>query len=244
MEIYNLSTFTNRINERKGDNLHQFVQYMREYGQEDVLKSCHFTAQKAFSRNTFDIESAIGYLDNYTLSELVYDYLYENDILDDYEIESPEDMEDMDDPMSCVDDMYNFNEYCINRAEEQIFDDLEEDNRNMIYIEREICVPKFTNRDKFYDLLKNDYKGKLGIYWTYCRGNAQAQWGIDNTGEAITLFGYVSPDDVDWEQTILNNLLTPDEKELTLNDDATVEIDCVKTETGHIIFNGHLLYKA
>lgn len=240
MEVYDFSKFSKKINEAKDDNLHQFVQYMREYGKQGELKRCSVTAYDKFSENTFSIEDII---DDVSLQNLVYDYCYKNNvkICDEYgdEIEQPD---EMDDPMSFIVDMDDFNNYCINLAEELIFDCLIDDERNMIYIEREITVPKFINKDKFYDLLKRDYDGKLGIWWTYCEGNAQAQWG--GTGEYITLYGYVSPEDVDWNRTINANLCIPDEAELTLKDGAIIELDCVKTKSGHTIFKGNLLYKA
>lgn len=244
MKLDNFDVFSKRIDEAKDDNLHQFVQYMREYGKQDELKPCSATAYDKFSKNTFSIEDAADSFDENVLNELVFDYCYDNDIEmcdeDDCEIELPSDI--MCDPMEFIEDMDDFNEYCINLAEERIFDDLIDDERNMIYIEREICVPNFINKDKFYDLLKQDYDGKLGIWWTYCEGNAQAQWG--GTGEYIRLYGYVSPEDVDWDETIRANLYLPEEKELTLKDGAIIELDCVKTVSGHTIFKGNLLYKA
>lgn len=244
MKVDNFDVFSKRIDEAKGDNLHQFVQYMREYGKQEELKPCSVTAYDKFSKNTFYIDDVVDSFDTFGLQSLVYDYCIENNIemCDEFgdEIEFSD---EMDEPMSFIEDMDDFNKYCINLAEDHIFADLMDDNRNMIYIEREITVPKFINKDKFYDLLKRDYDGKLGIWWTYCEGNAEAQWG-EHHGDSVTLYGYVSPEDVDWDETIRANLFIPDEKELTLKEGATIELDCVKTERGHTIFKGNLLYKA
>ena len=240
MRIKTLDEFADFINEAKDDNLHQFVQYMNEYGKQGELGHCSTTPKNEFSKNNFVFSDVSGTFDNYSLCSIVFDYLY-----DIGEKCSFDEIEDSDDPVGeYIEDENDFNDYFIDEAHARIFGDLETDRRGNIYIEREISVPKFINKDKFYDLLKNDYDGRLGVYWTYKKGNAESQWSGNPDGDYITLYGYVSPTDVDWDETIRANLDIPDEQELTLKKGATIELDSVKTKSGHTIFRGSMLYEA
>ena len=240
MRIKTLDEFTNRVNEAKGDNLHQFVKYMNEYGKQGELKHCSTTAEKEFSKNNFVFSDVSDTFDNYSLCGLVFDYLCDMGEACDWD-----EVRDSDDPVGeYIEDENDFNGYLMDVAYDRILSDLETDSRGNIYIEREISVPKFINKDKFYDLLKTDYDGKLGVFWTYRKGNAEAQWSKHPDGEYIRLYGYVSPTDVDWDETIRANLDIPDEQELTLKKGATIELNRVKTKKGHTIFRGSMLYKA
>lgn len=234
------------LNEAKDDNLHQFIRYMNECGGKGELGRSPVTAERKFSEVKFNINDHIGEFDN-ELAGIIYEYMCDReDVYDDdgneIDIEYILELENM---LSCIRDIDGFNEYLIETAHNQIFCDLEEDDRNMIYIEREILVPDFVTKGNVYSLFKNTYNGKLGVYWTYARDNAEAQWGFDEPDtQTVTLFGHVSPDDVDWNKTVSANLRFPEEKELNLKDGAVIELDEVKTSTGHTVFRGKLLYKA
>ena len=213
---------------------------MNEYGKQGELGHCPTTAENEFSKNNFVFSDVSGTFDNYSLCGLVFDYLYDMGEECDWD-----EVKDSDDPVGeYIEDENDFNGYLMDLAYDRILSDLDTDSRGNIYIEREISVPKFINKDKFYDLLKTDYDGKLGVFWTYRKGNAEAQWSKHPDGEYIRLYGYVSPTDVDWDETIRANLDIPDEQELTLKKGATIELDRVKTKKGHTIFRGSMLYEA
>ena len=230
--------------EAKGDNLHQFVQYMKEHGREGELRTNvrdvedYMLETNEYTVDTIDV---LQDYDTYQLAVLVCDYLYDagDEVRDFSELENCDDL--MGEYISDKDD---FQEWLIERACGQIFEYLETNPRGLIYIEREIAMPKFAGTDRFYDELQKEYGGRLGTFWTYKKGNARAQWPNHSSGDYVTLVGHVRPEDVDWTQTICANLRQEDELELNIKKDADIELDEIRTSNGHPIFKGTLLYKA
>lgn len=142
------------------------------------------------------------------------------------------------------DDLNAFYDYCKEKIGSQVLENLDLNNNYCIYIEREISIPNLLSSNNIKKVFSEKYNGALGKYWTYMADNAcqqNAYYSGDNT--KIIIQGYVKPEDVDWGETIASNIDDPDEMELTVNDDAEIEMDLIKTSKGnHIIFNDKLIY--
>ena len=54
----------------------------------------------------------------------------------------------------------------------------------------------------------------------------------------------VDPKDVNWGETIAANIIDPDEYELTLNEDAPIQITRILDVNRKEVFKSNLLYKA
>ena len=133
------------------------------------------------------------------------------------------------------------NEFLIPQIKDYLDDhfyNIETDSRGLIRIEREIHIPNinatWVNNEKnvthysnnYYTELMKKYDG-IGVCWSYLRGGAEAYCGSSfgsGTSSAI-IVGYVSPDDVNWVDTICLNFNNYEEYELRLNEGAVVEIN-------------------
>ena len=110
------------------------------------------------------------------------------------------------------------------------------DERDLIYIERQITIPQLDYHGKvkktYHDLYKyltKHYDG-VGNCWSWKFGGGEAYCGDREYSEGkesrILLRGYVDPSTVDWRETILRNLDSPNEMELYIRE-GNVEIDYV-----------------
>ena len=133
---------------------------------------------------------------------------------------------------SIYDDEEGFVKYCKDiLLNEQLDLDFE---RGLIKIERVIDVTSSFSK----------YKGNLGIYWTYIEGFGES-YGASSYKNNITICALVDPKDVNWEETIAANLMDPEECELTLNENAPIQITKILgKDRQKTILKENLLYKA
>lgn len=132
---------------------------------------------------------------------------------------------------SVFDDKENFIEYIKDIVDEQLTLDLE---RGLIKIERVISL----------DSSFSKYKGNIGIYWTYIEGMGDSHGAVGSSRNNITICALVDPKDVNWEETIAANIIDPDEYELTLEEDASIQITTILDVNRKEILKKNLLYKA
>ena len=132
---------------------------------------------------------------------------------------------------SVEDDEENFIEYIKNIVADQLTLELE---RGLIKIERVISL----------DSSFSKYKGNIGIYWTYIEGMGDSHGAVGSSRNNITICALVDPKDVNWEETIAANIIDPDEYELTLEEDAPIQIITILDKDRKEIYKKDLLYKA
>ena len=60
----------------------------------------------------------------------------------------------------------------------------------------------------------------------------------------VTICALVDPKDVNWGETIAANVIDPDEYELTLNEDAPIQITKILDVNRKLIIEKNILYKA
>ena len=76
-----------------------------------------------------------------------------------------------------------------------------------------------------------------------CMGDSHGSVGSSRNN--ITICALVDPKDVNWEETIAANLIDPDEYELTLNEDAPIQITRIlNVNRQKELLKKNLLYKA
>lgn len=116
-------------------------------------------------------------------------------------------------------------------------------DRGLIYIEREIIIPKynspvFKNGNDFYLYLKKTYGG-IGEYWTWDEDSSESYNGSTYGGQTttITLKGWVSPNDVNWEGTVYKNAYNLNcEKEIYIpSSDTRVELFAVEIQGNNVL---------
>ena len=127
--------------------------------------------------------------------------------------------------------MYNFIEYIKDIVDDQLTLELE---RGLIKIERVISLT-----DSF-----SKYKGNIGIYWTFIEGMGDSHGAEGGSRNNITVCALVDPKDVNWGETIAANIIDPDECELTLEEDASIQITTILDANRKEILKKNLLYKA
>lgn len=132
---------------------------------------------------------------------------------------------------SVEDDKENFIEYIKDIVDEQLTLELE---RGLIKIERVISL----------DSSFSKYKGNIGIYWTYIEGMGDSHGAVGSSRNNITICALVDPKDVNWEETIAANIIDPDEYELTLNEDAPIQITTILDKDRKEIYKKNILYKS
>ena len=132
---------------------------------------------------------------------------------------------------SIYDDEENFIKYVKDIVNDQLELDLE---RGLIKIERVIDVTSSFSK----------YKGNIGIYWTYIEGFGDS-YGAYSYKNNITICALVDPKDVNWEETIAANLIDPEEYELTLKENAPIQITKILgKDRQKTILKENLLYNA
>lgn len=170
-------------------------------------------------KSYYDYYDECDPFDNSKFSLNVDDTVYGEDYCEEHDIDSVED------------DKENFIKYIKGIVDDQLTLDFE---RGLIKIERVISL-----NDSF-----SQYKGNMGIYWTYMEGMGDSHGAISGSRNNITICALVDPKDVNWEETIAANIVDPDEYELTLNEDAPIQITKILDVNRKEIFKSNMLYKA
>ena len=171
------------------------------------------------SKSYYDYFNECNPFDNPKFSLNINNTVYAEDYCEEHEIDS------------VFDDKENFIEYIKDIVDEQLTLDLE---RGLIKIERVISL----------DSSFSKYKGNIGIYWTYIEGMGDSHGAVGSSRNNITICALVDPKDVNWEETIAANIIDPDEYELTLEEDASIQITTILDVNRKEILKKNLLYKA
>lgn len=224
----------NVLNEMKGDNLHQFIEYILHYGKEGNLISnltkdevCNMLCKGAEQFNSYsqhDLNEDFSYWLHYNydmdLDDITADY---DNLQEQYWDEFIDGIEE---------DLCN-----------DIFPNLQFNKNNLIYIERNITIPYFSENTNAFIKLQQEFDGHLGECWSYKYGQV-----IDGrTGNEISLKGYVKPEDVNWVLTATLNFDIPDEYELRLDYNTPIlltEITAVTRKREIPIWKGNLIFQA
>ena len=178
-----------------------------------------FGELKTNHKSYYDYFNECNPFDNSKFSMNINNTVYGEDYCEEHNIDSVEDDEE------------NFIEYIKNIVDDQLTLELE---RGLIKIERVISLNEsFSN-----------YKGNIGVYWTYIEGMGDSHGAVSSSRNNITICGLVDPKDVNWEETIAANIIDPDEYELTLEEDAPIQITRILDVNRKEIFKENLLYKA
>lgn len=170
-------------------------------------------------KSYYDYFNECNPFDNPKFSLNINNTVYAEDYCEEHNIDSVEDDEE------------NFIKYIKDIVDEQLTLELE---RGLIKIERVISL-----NDSF-----SKYKGNIGIYWTFIEGMGDSHGAVGSSRNNITICALVDPKDVNWEETIAANIIDPDEYELTLEEDAPIQITRILDVNRKEIFKKNLLYKA
>lgn len=224
------------LNEMKGDNLHQFIEYILHYGKEGNLIS-NLTKNEVWNMLCKGAEQFNSYsqhdLDEDFSYWLHYNYdMYLHDIEADYDNLQEQYWDEFIDGIE--EDLCN-----------DIFPNLQFNKNNLIYIERNITIPYFSENTNAFSELQQEFDGHLGECWSYKYGQV-----IDGReGDEISLKGYVKPEDVDWKLTTNLNFEFPDEYELRLDYNTSILLTEITAITrnrsrGIPIWKGNLIFQA
>lgn len=174
---------------------------------------------KTNHKSYYDYFNECDPFDNSKFSLNIDNTVYAEDYCEKYDIDSVED------------DKENFIKYIKDVVDDQLTLEFE---RGLIKIERVISL-----NDSF-----SKYKGNIGIYWTFIKGMGDSHGAVGSSRNNITICALVDPKDVNWEETIASNVIDPDEYELTLNEDALIQITKILDANRKEIFKSNALYKA
>lgn len=174
---------------------------------------------KTNHKSYYDYFKECNPFDNSKFSLNINNTMYGEDYCEEHGIDSVEDDEE------------NFINYIKDIVDEQLTLELE---RGLIKIERVISL----------DSSFSKYKGNIGIYWTFIEGMGDSHGAVGSSRNNITICALVDPKDVNWEETIASNIIDPDEYELTLKEDAPIQITKILDVNRKEIFKDNLLYKA
>jgi hypothetical protein len=75
-------------------------------------------------------------------------------------------------------------------------------------------------------------------------GMGDSHGTVSSSRNNITIWALLNPKDVNWEETIAANIIDPDEYELTLEEDAPIQITRILDVNRKEIFKENLLYRA
>lgn len=245
MKILDSQSYINETN----NNFNWFVEYIKDYGNNGSLQTNVKNVLRFYLKNVkCNLNDFLQYTGSCSLSQLVYNYLVNIDPNLNY-ASSGDDLREKDNSFSFdkyVKDKNDFFKWAVDWVAGSIFAQLTTNKNGLIYIEREIVIPKQSNKKTFFNLLNKKYNGKLGIYWTYAKDNAKEQWSDYNkdNGDYVVLTGYVKPEDVNWTETFYANAEEEEEMELTVYDNAIIELNTIKEKNGNIIYDGQILLKA
>ena len=164
-------------------------------------------------------EDFLAYFNDYNEFKETHNYYDEADTLDEF-LKSKHLLDDVDNLEGFL-DTSGYEKYMVELH--NIFTDKLEDydmvygfninDRGLIYIERNITIPKFNlpdfeeNYKSFYDYLNQTFHN-LGYCFTWEEGKGEAYWG-ENYGKMgsseIRLRCWIDPKDIDWEETTRKN---------------------------------------
>ena len=184
------------LNEMKGDNLHQFIEYILHYGKEGNLIS-NMTKDDVWNK----LYAGADDLTNTTYKDLDEDFSYWLHYNYDMDLDNIEaDYNNL---------HYQYWDEFTDGIEEDlcndIFPNLQFNKNNLIYIERNITIPYFSENTNTFIDLQEEFDGHLGVCWSYIYGQA-----IDGRpGNEISLKGYVKPEDINWFDTANLNYTFP-----------------------------------
>ncbi len=185
-----------------------------------LLKNSKEGELKTNNKSYYDYFNECDPFDNSKFSQNIDMTAYAEDYCEEHELDS------------VYDDKENFINYIKDIVDEQLTLDLD---HNLIKIERVISIG---------DSSFSKYKGNIGIYWTYIEGMGDSHGAVGSSRNNITICALVDPKDVNWGETIAANIIDPDECELTLNEDAPIQITKILDVNRKPIIEKNLLYKA
>jgi len=94
-------------------------------------------------------------------------------------------------------------------------------SKQKIPIYRQITILDFFNT---IDDIKKNIEPELGIYWTWDYNSAKSYWGDETHKNIINIVSEIDETSIDWNETLLANMINPDEKELTLKSNYPLHI--------------------
>lgn len=204
------------INE-SNSNIDKFIEFILSDSKEGELETCH--------KSWYDYYDKCDLFANQKFSQNV-DY-FDIDIAETYCEENGLE--------TVFDDKEGFSEYVKTTLDDNdlfVF----EFERGLILCERVIDV-KEDNYDK--------YEGHLGKYWSFIRGAGDSHGSTSNSRNDVVVYALVDPKDVDWAETIAANLTNPEEYEITLYEDAPIQITkIVEKRTNKTLLEKDILYYA
>lgn len=162
--------------------------------------------------NEIDYENVRQFLWNYK-----FDFMYDDDLLTDYGRERVNEVV----TNAFRDKIYNYD----------FMDDITVNDRGLIYAERDIAIPNFNSSEgDYYDILTKEFNDGIGVYFSWKKGGADVYEGHSRgpvSSTTITMECWVSPDDVNWENTVYKNCyILNSECELEIEfDSSLVEIE-------------------
>ena len=183
-----------------------------------LLKNSKEGELKTNHKSYYDYFDECDPFDNQKFSQNIDMTTYAEDYCEEHELDS------------IYDDQENFIEYIKDIVDEYLTLDFE---RGLIKIERVIDITSSFAK----------YKGNIGKYWTFIEG-AGDSYGASSYKNNITICALVDPKDVNWGETIAANIIDPDEYELTLNEDAPIQITKILDANRKLIIEKNILYKA
>ena len=173
------------------------------------------------SKSYYDYFNKCNPFDNAKFSLNIDNTVYAEDYCEEHDIDSVEDDKD------------NFIDYVKDIVDDQLTLEFE---RGLIKCERVITI----DSEAF-----SDYKGNIGIYWTFMEAMGDSHGSVGSSRNNITICALVDPKDVNWEETIAANLIDPDEYELTLKENAPIQITRIlNVNRQKELLKKNLLYKA
>ena len=200
--------------------------FIKESSQDHIEKFVEFLKDnakhgelKSNHKSYYDYFDECNPFDNSKFSMNINNTAYAQDYCEEHNIDLVEDDEE------------NFIKYIKDIVDDQLTLELE---NGLIKIERVISLNESFSK----------YKGNIGIYWTYIEGMGDSHGAVGSSRNNITICALVDPKDVNWEETIAANIIDPDECELTLNEDAPIQITKILDVNRKEIFKENLLYKA
>ena len=184
-----------------------------------LLKNSKEGELKHNSKSYYDYFNECNPFNNQKFSQNIDATVYGEDYCEEHELDS------------VYDDKENFIKYIKDIVDEQLTLNFD---HNLIKIERVISL----------DSSFSKYKGNIGVYWTYVEGMGDSHGAVGNSRNNITICALVDPKDVNWGETIAANVIDPDEYELTLNEDAPIQITKILDVNRKLIIEKNILYKA
>ena len=210
-----MKTLNAYINE-SNSNIDKFIEFILSDSEEGELATCH--------KSWYDYYEKCNPFDNQKFSQNVDMTAYAEEYCEEYKLDT------------VFDDEEGFTEYIksvFDESDNQLAFDFE---RGLIKCERVIDV-----QEDSFDI----HRGHLGIYWAYFEGMGDSHGSVGNSRNNVVVSALVDPKDVNWGETIAANMIDPDEYEVTLNEDAPIQITkIVEKRTNKTLLEKDILYYA